>query len=275
MKFAVAPHRQLQRLPLWKPTALLLSLLLAPVPVSGMQRSGLLQEGYEAFYKGNMETAKDYLEGYLRVNPKDTEARILLARTLAGQGKNVGSLVELKKVLDEDPQNGDALFYLSSLAAALSQAEYGRLYQLSPDSDRVHQLMATSYVARGLEREAEEEYLKARDRNPKNLEALIGLAILKQGIQAWAEAQRYLLEALEVDPSHVGARVALGTVLVEQGSLEQAIRELEKAVELDPENDMAYFQLGRAQEVRGNDVAATAAFEKARELKFLRQQRAP
>jgi len=85
---------------------------------------GLFQQARDAFYSGNMARARELIESHLRVSPRHREARVLLARVLAALGKNWESYEELRKLLVENPQDLDALFYLASVATALSQLEY-------------------------------------------------------------------------------------------------------------------------------------------------------
>ncbi len=269
------------------------------------QRPGILQQGIEAFYAGNVSEARLLLEGYLRLNPEDQAARILLARALATVGESEQAFKELENVLEKDPENVDALFYLGALTTALSQTEYARLYKMAPDSARVHQLMGDSFQARRSFREAEQEYEAALADDPNLVEVIVALGDLKRGqgefdraagyyeralainagdyralyglgvchrfSQEHSEALKYFRKSLEVAPDYASAHLAIGTSLVQEGEFSKALESLLTAISLEVDMDQAYFQLGRAYQALGDSEKADRAFEKARQLKAQNQ----
>lgn len=280
----------------------------AAVPGLG-QRPEILQEGIEAFYAGRVTEARLLIEGYLRLNPEDPAARILLARALATAGENEQAFLELKQVLEKDPENVDALFYLGALTAALSQAEYSRLHEMAPDSARVHQLLGDSFRARRSFKEAEQEYVAALAAQPDlvevivelgdlkreqgdfessatyydraltidadNYRALYGLGVCSRFRQNNQEAITYYRRSIEIAPGYAPAYLALGTSLIQEGDYENAVATLLTAIELEPGMDQAYFQLGRAYQALGETAKADQAFEKARQLKAQSQTSPP
>lgn len=278
----------------------ILTLLLGIGPVSA--QTSLLDRGREAFYEGRVVAAVENLETYLRVDPRNHEARILLARALTGAGRNDESFAQLKRVLEEDPVNADALFYLASLSLALSQTQYGRLYELAPESARVHQLMAQSFELRERFEEAEEEYQKALAVDPGLTEVITALGDLSRTLGKFAEATERYRRALAADPSdyralyglgvcrrfdedHPGARdyferslalapgfapghLALGMTLLRMGDARGAVAPLLEAIRLEPDLDQAYFQLGQAYQRLGRTDEARLTLDKARELRM-------
>lgn len=264
--------------------------------------SDLLNLGRQAFYGGKMSEARELLVSYLRLNPHSTEARILLARTLAGLARPADAMVELKRVLDQDPKNEDALFYLGSLSAALTQDAYARLYRLAPDSPRIHQLLGESYQLRENYEEAKAEYQKALDLNPAlpdvvlaladvertmgrfqeamaiyrrvleltpaDYQATYGIGVCYRFLEDDRQAEAYFRRSIELAPTYAAGRLALGQALVRSGAFEEAVLQLNEAIRLEPNLDQAYFQLGRALQSLGRGDEAQAAFEKARLLRL-------
>jgi tetratricopeptide (TPR) repeat protein len=282
---------------------------IAALSLCAGQKPEILQQGIEAFYSGKMSEARLLVEGYLRLNPEDLDGKILLARILASLGENDASFEQLAEVLERDPENLDALFYLGSLTTALSQAEYRRLYKIAPDSARVHQLMGDSFRTRNQFQEAEKEYEAALVADPSLMDVIIELGDLKRtqgdfnaasdyyeralkldaaeyralyglGVcfrfrQESTKAKQYFSRAIEYAPGFASAHLALGTSLVQEKQYESAVESLLTAIQLEPEMDQAYFQLGRAYQALGDTEKADRAFERARNLSAQETTRFP
>lgn len=192
-----------------------------------------LEKAVREFYSGDLPGSRKAVEAYLSDNPYDADAKILLARILAASGESAAAFDRLVEVLDRNPENIDALFFLSSLASALSQQEFARLYSQDPDSARVHQLMGQSFQAR----------------------------------RQFSEAERELKAALEKEPKLYEAQIALGEVYVELGKLESAVASFEAAIRQRPTTAEGYRLLGIVLRKMGKDEAADVALKKAEELK--------
>src|SRR5947209_5357616 len=116
-------------------------------PVRGDETSEIA-EGTRALYQGDYEKARTLALEVIEAHPESAEARILLARAEISNGQFEPAYEALRKALDLDPGNIDALYYLEKLCMILSQTEFQRLVDLAPDSFRAHQLRAEAYLAR-------------------------------------------------------------------------------------------------------------------------------
>ncbi len=273
--------------------------LVAVIPLRGQQPPALA-EGTRALLRADYRKAASLTEGYLKAHPESVKARILLARAEMAQGEYDSAYRNLRNVLDANPQNVDALYYLGWVCFALSQAEHQKLYALAPDSPRVHQLLAESYRARQDVSKAEEEYLTALKASPNSVEILDELGNLKRSQFKFDEAITYYSRALEIsprdytsayglgasylykqeaaraveyfrravaaDPNSPAARLALGDALWRAGEAAEAIEELKAATALEPDMRQAYTLLARAYNTLGQSQAAEAALKKAEDL---------
>lgn len=280
-------------------TALVLPAILA-VSTSGFAQSPVLKEITRAFYRGDYALVTSQAEKHLRTLPKDVPVRVMLARTELAQGKFLDAFENFRKALAIDPQNIDALYYLSLTARELSQREYQRLYSLAPDSDRVHQLLGESALAAENPSEAEKELLSALNANPRSVEAATELAELKRSQSKFDEALTYyeraadagsinyeiaygigacytykqdypnaikwLQKSANLAPDSPAARFALGNALFQSSQFEAAIPELKTSLRLEPKMKQAYFLLGRAYSKIGRQDEAQAAFKKLDQL---------
>ncbi len=224
-------------------------------PVWGDQTPEIA-EGTRALYRGDYEQAGALASKYLEAHPEDPAARILLARTEIARGRYEPAYEALRKALDMDPANIDALYYLERVCTILSQIEFRRLVEMSPDSFRAHQLMAESYLAQHNQGEAEREYQAALAANPasdkkKSVEILDALGFRR---------------ALRADPNSAAARLALGDALLRANQAAAAVTELRAAVALSPEMRQAYTLLARAHQKLGQTREAGEALQKEQEL---------
>jgi tetratricopeptide (TPR) repeat protein len=171
---------------------------------------------------------------------------------------------------------------------------------MAPDSSRVHQLLAESALESQDPAQAEAEFRKALDANPRSTEVATEFAELKRSQSKFDEAITYYSQAVQLQPDSyvavygLGAcytykqdykqavewlrkavalapdsaagHFALGNALFQSGSLEPAIPELKTSLRLEPGMKQAYFLLGRAYTKLGRKDEAAAAFKKLDEL---------
>lgn len=279
---------------------LLLSILMVVISSRAHGQSSALTECTRAFYRGDYALAVQLAEKHLRKYPKDVPVRVALARAELAQGKPLQAFEELRRALESDPRSIDALYYLSLASKKLSQSEYQRLFSMAPDSFRVHQLLGEAALSAENPTEAESEFDKALEVNPRSVEVTTELAELKRSQSKFDEAITYYLQAekngsLNYDvayglgacytykqdysqaiewlkkaaalaPDAVAGRFALGNALFQDGQFTAAVPELKEALQREPRMKQAYFLLGRAYAKLGRQEEARAALKKLDEL---------
>jgi tetratricopeptide (TPR) repeat protein len=257
-------------------------------------------ESLKALYQGDYQRAAALAAGYLKTHPNDAQMRVILARVELARGEFQAACDELRRTLNADPHNIDALYYLGMVAGVLAQQEYERLYALAPDSARVHQLLGEAAFAQENQTEAEREFFSALRINPRSVDVLTALGELKRSQSKFDEALEYYSRAEAVGPLSYGiayglgacysykqdheravayfrqavsldadsgaGHFALGNALFQSGQTEAAITELKAALALEPKLKQAYFLLGRAYQKLGQQDAARQAFRKLDEL---------
>src|SRR5216684_2544465 len=185
------------------PSLLCTFCLLLLVAAAGAQTHGqslALTESTKAFYRGDYLRAAELAAKHLRAYPTDIPVRLILARAELAQGKFQQAFDGLQRVLASDPNNMDALYYLSLIARELSHREYERLFSIAPDSDRVHQLLGEAALAAENSGEAEEEFQKALKANPRSIEVATELGELKRSQSKFDEAIDYYTQAGQIGP---------------------------------------------------------------------------
>src|SRR2546422_4597521 len=115
-----------------------------------------LVDGTRALYRGNYQRAVSLAQSYMKAHPKVAAAYLLLARAEIAEGKYLSAYRELLSALRMDPKNVDALYYLGRVSLVLSQIQYQQLYSPGPESLRVHQVLAESYLSQENKSRSEE-----------------------------------------------------------------------------------------------------------------------
>jgi tetratricopeptide (TPR) repeat protein len=258
-----------------------------------------IDEAARALSAGDLDRAFQLATAYVKLHPAEPRARVILARVHIAAEELDAAYADLRRALEADPRNVDALFYQGLVTARLSQSQFQRLEAMAPGSPRLHQLLAESLEAQDRRQAAENEYEAALAARPDLLEALLGLAKLKRirlacedaiPLYEKAEAMRptfdgayglgvcrstlqddeaaivHYEQAIKRDPRAAVAWVGLGASLTRIRRPADAIVKLQRAIALEPGMGEAYYALGMAYQSSGDKVNAAAAFQKAEEL---------
>lgn len=155
----------------------------------------LLKKAEELYESGKLKDAFDTLEDYLKENPEDVSAHLLMAKIsgeLSQKSKGVDqmkygirALKEYEKVVSIAPDNLEGLIGYG----------YSKLYAPSP---------------LGSLKQAQESFEKALNIDPNNVEAMLGLAQTLQKMGFENRAKEYYQKVLELDPDNETAKKALG-----------------------------------------------------------------
>ena len=109
-------------------------------------------------------------------------------------------------------------------------------------------------------------YNSLRNRNPDDVESLLGLARNLRYIGSAGQAAEMLEEALAEHPENVAMRSELGKALVASGRTADAIASLNETIELAPDDWEIYSALGIAYDLLDDPGKAQESYRKALEL---------
>ena len=205
-----------------------------------------LVQGTKALYSGQYDRAMSIASKYLETHPRSPSAQILLARAEIAAGQLRPAYEALGKALELDPSNLDALYYLESLSVVLSQEEFQKLLESSPDFYRSHQLMAETYLAQNNREAADREYQAAMRAKPDSVEILDALGDLRRSQYRFDEGLDYYQRAAKLSPHDYSSAYGAGTCYLFQHDTQRAIDSLQRAVAIDPESAAAHLALGDA-----------------------------
>jgi len=116
---------------------------------------------------------------------------------------------------------------------------------------------------------AQQEFQKALSINPRDSDAIQGLAGLYERMGHLADAEANFKRAIALRPDYWGGYISLGNFYHRQKRLRDAIAQYQHAIELTPDNSVAYSNLGAAYHLLNDaqsKAAAETAFRKSIEL---------
>jgi tetratricopeptide (TPR) repeat protein len=206
-----------------------------------------LEEQVETYGEAKMfDKATELAHKAVDANPKDLDAKLMLAGALLEQGKQDDALAMTKALLD---QSG---FTVNK--GPLDNNDKDRLVWLK---------IGQFYTEMRRWKDAEDAYAKATPLATKN-EDKTYLFFLKGALaerqKHFEPAEQYFRQALEIDPASAMTLNYLGYMLADKGiRLPEALKLIRKAVDLDPMNGAyldslgwAYFKLGQYEEAEEN-----------------------
>ncbi|MDG4476997.1 tetratricopeptide repeat protein [Thiovibrio frasassiensis] len=198
---------------------------------------------------GRQEEAVEWVNKLIDLNPKDIEARALLANLYSIMERFDEAIGMYQSILAEDPQNFNVRLLLGSLYARLrdyekAQVVLEKLTELNPDSYAGFYYLAKLYQEMRLFDKASEAFEKALALNwsPMLAQEAAELYVQeKQYSQAIAIYNRILAE----DPSDERARSFLANVYFRQGEIAKALTEMEKLREISANPDKVELAICR------------------------------
>ncbi len=130
-----------------------------------------------------------------------------------------------------------------------------------------HLQKARVLLKRRMKKKALEAAREAVEADPSYGEAheLLGTLLLDMSEDNAGEAEAQFRKALEANPRSTGAQVGLARVLSIRGEHEKAVEALEKAARLSPRPERIYYEIGRVYERAGDYEKAVGAYRKALE----------
>jgi tetratricopeptide (TPR) repeat protein len=212
------------------------------------------------------ETEKALTEARAAVDldPKEVRARQILGSLYYSKGDYQAALPELEKVLQLAP-DFDGAYLLGMTYLHLRQLERARLLfeemqqAVTKKSADLHMLLGRAYEETDYPKEAEREYKRAAQLDPRQRGAhfFLGYVILQHGGgERLEEAGQAFEREIALNPRDFYSHFFRGVAASSLGNHREAVTYLQKAVLLDPKVSEAYLFLGQSQAELGDAAAA-------------------
>jgi Flp pilus assembly protein TadD len=193
------------------------------------------------------------------------------AGELARKGDYAAALIEWRKAVELDPQDGKARYHLAFALDKQGQldeatVQYQKVVEFDPNNAAAYSSLAVALTREGKLADGIDAYSKSHEIDPKNViaEGNLAAALIQAG--RTDEAIDHINKALQLDPEFGDAHNMLGIILARAGRLDDAVAQLEKAVAGTPHSLEYRFSLGRVLAARHSFAEAIPHFEKAVEL---------
>jgi tetratricopeptide (TPR) repeat protein len=219
-----------------------------------VSRDEYFESGQTYLQNNQLEEASIQLLNALKIDGGYIPARMLLADTYTQMGNLPAASAELKKIIEQEPDNIEARLKLARfflLAAGFQgQQWYEEVRRLSkevleidPGNADAHILLGNSFAGlREFDRSIE-EFKNALETDPANLRAFLDMGTLALRRNNLEEAEKAFLEAVKNNPDSVNAHNALGSFYMAAGNREEGKKALLKAYELGPGDSLAIYGL--------------------------------
>jgi tetratricopeptide (TPR) repeat protein len=216
--------------------------------------------GIALYHQQKFEAAEAEFKRVLVRSPKDSTARLYLARTLVELQRVPEALAEVERALTgkADPET---LFQAGRIVRELAERRFAELERIAPNSASLRELAGGRSEMKGDLVESLREYRAAAALEPRRpgVHYLIGNILWKmRELDAAAEP---LKTELASSPHHAMANLRLGQVLVARGEEGAAVHYLERAVSAMPESLAARRELGKAYRKMGRKAEARRQWE--------------
>jgi tetratricopeptide (TPR) repeat protein len=256
----------------WGEALQLVSEYLAAFPLSSeglYVKAAVLFNGFR-----NLDLAIETVHSSITQNPANLEARNFLAALFLAKGDSRGFEQEVRAILQVDPTDGRAYYYLGRfeldgrrLAQAREHLERARLLQ--PNDSIIATTLATAYEKLGWNQRAEIEYkngVELSRRRPGDGAAYTYYAAFLLNENRRTEAMRYLDEAVASPSVRPEAWYLAGMAHLQNDELLQASQCLEKAIARRPDYAEAHSALGRVLQRKGDTAGALREFALGKEV---------
>jgi tetratricopeptide (TPR) repeat protein len=232
-------------------TALQHAVALAPT-----LRGANLFLGVARYRKNDFSGAMEALKREVRSDPRNPQALMWLGVVQLGAGDAEAASNTLDQAAKLSPGDVDILYHRGRAHMLVSKESYERMYKANPESWRVHQALAQSFVeADRLEDGAKEceIALQLRPSEP-GLHEELGDIYWKQNQLEKAESS--FADELKIDGESLSATYKLAVVSLERSKPETAVSLLNDLLRRAPRYPDARYQLGRAEAQLGQVDAA-------------------
>ncbi len=217
--------------------------------------------GVARYRRNDYSGAASALKREIQLDPRNAQAFMWLGVIQLGAGDAESASESLDKAAKLDPGDVDILYHRGRAHMLVSKESYEEMYKSDPQSWRVHQALAQSFVEADRLEDAAKECeiaVQLRPAEPGLHEELADIYWKQNQLE---KAETSFLDELKVDHESLSAQYKLAVVSLERSNPESTVKLLTELLRRSPKYPGAQYQLGRAEAQLGNVDAAIANFK--------------
>jgi superkiller protein 3 len=219
--------------------------------------------GIAKYQMREVEEASADLQAEIRLQPQNVDALTWLGIIELGAGNPDKAASPLDQAVELSPKDANLLYLRARAHSLIAQESYQALYQLDPDSWRVHKALAESYSSLRQPEKAVEEFQKAIAKQPTNADLYESLGDEYQKLSRFDDAMKAYEQEAKLDPHNGIALYNLGKIDVERGDPAAGVALLRQAVEAHSSPAPSYFYLGLGLSKLGKNEESAKWLEKS------------
>jgi tetratricopeptide (TPR) repeat protein len=219
--------------------------------------------GIARYRKNDYAEAIPSLKRETRIDAANADAWMWLGVAQLAAGDATDASATLDKAALLSPDNVDILYHRGRAHMLVSKETYEHMYQVAPESWRVHQVLAQSLVEQTRYEEAANEARVAIGLKPTEPGLHEELADIYWKQNDLVKAESEFQNELKTDPESLTSMYKLAVVSIERSKPEVSVELLSEVLRKTPHSANAHYQLGRAQAQLGNTETAIQNFTRA------------
>ena len=176
-------------------------------------------------------------------------------------GDNAAAAASLDKAAQLNPDDVDILYHRGRAHMLVSKDSYEEMYKADPNSWRVHQALAQSFVEADRLEDAVHECQNALNLRPQEPGLHEELADIYWNQNQLEKAEAAFQEELKVDPESISSMYKLAVVSLERSKPDVTVSLLGQVLQRSPQYRDALYQRGRAEAQLGQVSEAIADFK--------------
>ena len=235
-----------------------------PAPYLGL--SDLSQQ------KGDQAAAATFLRKAVALAPDNSGVQAAWGHFLFNQKKFPEAEQALRKAVQLDPKSpgvrsllGD-LYFLGLKKAPEAITFYKESLALNPSDAHTNFMLGVALLASGKPDEGEQQFVKARDADPKDPVIRKNLANLELRRDELDPASQNYQEASNLVPKEAWPQIGIGDVSLRRKDYKRAAGAYQTALTLDPKSAEAQTKLAMSQDLSGDHQSAEMSYKKALEM---------
>ena len=196
-----------------------------------------------------------------QIDAGNSKALMWLGVAQLAAGDAEAAVTFLDKAAQLDPSDVDILYHRGRAHMLVSKESYEQMYKADPNSWRVHQALAQSFVEADKLEDAAHECQTALNLRPSEPGLHEELADIYWSQNQLEKAESAFQEELKVDPESISSMYKLAVVSLERSKPEVTVSLLTQVLRQSPGYRDAHYQKGRAEAQLGQVNEAIGDFK--------------
>lgn len=230
---------------------------------------------------GHLREAVEEAESALKTNPKNVDARRVLAHIYTEEigdprtnqiDENMAkkAIEQYKLIAKQDPKDVDSLIMIGRIDRVINnsvdaEAAFKKVLAIDPDNPDAVTGLASVYTDRGNPKAAANVLEQLVKSNPSP-RTLVLLATNYEQMQDYAKAADAYRKALQLDPSRTELKSGLAEDEARAGQFDAALKTYGELAEANPQNAEPYYGMSQIYRQQKNFAMAQKTIEKAKQL---------